>query len=834
MKKFLLSIFAVMLAVFSVQAEEATLSFANKAQRTSFSTTQQVWEQNGIKLTNDKGSSTSNVADYANPARFYKSSKITIDAPGNIDKIEFTCSGSYATALKSSIKNTEATVSVNGSVVTAIPVNTGTSFTIASLTGGQVRMTSLKVYYTVAGGDEEDNQTATPVITPNGGEITADTEITISCENEGAQIYYTINGDEPTTSSTSYSGPFTLDAPATVKAIAVADGLEASAVATAEFTFPVVCENIAAFIENADKDNNTTISGEVVVVAQSGKYLFVQDNSAKIIVYGELGKEYKAGDRLTGIKGKYTNYNGLHEMYPDTESFGEATAGDAIDPVAITLDELATTDLLTYVTISDVNVPAGSGKSYTVTDDTGTATMYNTLGIEVPAGVATITGFVGTYNTTRQLMPLIIEITEQAVNVAEPTFTPADGTTFDESLEVTIEAEEGLTVYYSTDNKETYTEGKTLNIYETTTVYAYAENADGDVSDIVSATYTKNTPVTPPAEGEATVEVNAKDYFGDATINISKIVEAPVTLTFAKNNGGTEPAYNKAGDCRIYAKGSITAACSAGNLTRIVFEVSAQGKKRLTDLTPSTGTVTIADDHSTITWEGNAPEVVLTVGEKAVYGTDGESKAGQICFTSFAATYTSGNVETPYYTLTVGETGYATLFLDFAATVPAFEDKNGVFAAKVKGNYVDLTKVEGVLPANTGVIVKAAPGEYTFTYTDKEATVDTDLKGTATAEYITPAGTAYVLGKLDGKVALYKAMLTDGKFLNNANKAYLVVANANPAAQYSFRFGEGTTGIENVESAEAVKAIFDLTGRRVEAVTAPGIYIVNGKKVIVK
>ena len=55
------------------------------------------------------------------------------------------------------------------------------------------------------------------------------------------------------------------------------------------------------------------------------------------------------------------------------------------------------------------------------------------------------------------------------------------------------------------------------------------------------------------------------------------------------------------------------------------------------------------------------------------------------------------------------------------------------------------------------------------------------------------------------------------------------------AASYSFRFdGIGTTGIENVEVENEVKAIFDLTGRRVEAITAPGIYIVGGKKVLVK
>ena len=53
------------------------------------------------------------------------------------------------------------------------------------------------------------------------------------------------------------------------------------------------------------------------------------------------------------------------------------------------------------------------------------------------------------------------------------------------------------------------------------------------------------------------------------------------------------------------------------------------------------------------------------------------------------------------------------------------------------------------------------------------------------------------------------------------------------AASYSFRFGEGTTGIENVEVESASNVIYDLTGRKVNAVER-GIYIINGKKVLVK
>ena len=49
---------------------DAVISFADVANRTAFSTESQVWEQNGIKVTNNKASATSNIADYSNPVRF--------------------------------------------------------------------------------------------------------------------------------------------------------------------------------------------------------------------------------------------------------------------------------------------------------------------------------------------------------------------------------------------------------------------------------------------------------------------------------------------------------------------------------------------------------------------------------------------------------------------------------------------------------------------------------------------------------------------------------------------------------------------------------------------
>lgn len=126
------------------QEVTATLTFDNKAKRTTFSTTQQVWTENNITVTNDKSASTTNIADYAKPVRFYANSKITVAASGNIKSIIFDCnSSSYAAALKNSIggaaevSSDKVTVYLDGSVP---------EFVVAKLTA-QVRMDAVTVTY---------------------------------------------------------------------------------------------------------------------------------------------------------------------------------------------------------------------------------------------------------------------------------------------------------------------------------------------------------------------------------------------------------------------------------------------------------------------------------------------------------------------------------------------------------------------------------------------------------------------------------------------------------------------------------------------------------------
>ena len=129
------------------EAGTYTLDFSDVANRTSYSTDEQVWEQNGIKLTNNKASSTSNVGDYSAPARFYKSTSLKIEKEG-MNKMVFLCNSGKNTGpadLKASVTDANATVTVEGMTVTITFATSVDVFEIATL-AGQVRVDLLTVY----------------------------------------------------------------------------------------------------------------------------------------------------------------------------------------------------------------------------------------------------------------------------------------------------------------------------------------------------------------------------------------------------------------------------------------------------------------------------------------------------------------------------------------------------------------------------------------------------------------------------------------------------------------------------------------------------------------
>jgi hypothetical protein len=93
---------------------------------------------------------------------------------------------------------------------------------------------SITVVYDDAGSSTET--VATPTFDPVGGTYTSAQNVTISCATSGATIYYTTNGNDPTTNSSVYSSVIPVSTTTTIKALAVMEGMNNSAIASATYT----------------------------------------------------------------------------------------------------------------------------------------------------------------------------------------------------------------------------------------------------------------------------------------------------------------------------------------------------------------------------------------------------------------------------------------------------------------------------------------------------------------------------------------------------------------------------------------------------------------------
>lgn len=162
--------------VFTASAAEtsATLSFAPDENRTSRTDTQQVWEANGIKLTNDKASSNSPIRDNLTDdhIRLYAGTNVKIEYPG-MTKIELTCpTTAYAAVWGQSDKDDNSTVVANGTAVTITFATPTDSYSITGFTA-QTRIKEMTVYAATAEStpDPEPSceHTATSAV-PNGDE----------------------------------------------------------------------------------------------------------------------------------------------------------------------------------------------------------------------------------------------------------------------------------------------------------------------------------------------------------------------------------------------------------------------------------------------------------------------------------------------------------------------------------------------------------------------------------------------------------------------------------------------------------------------------------------
>lgn len=394
------------------------------------------------------------------------------------------------------------------------------------------------------------NVVETPVIAPDGGTYYEAFDATITCATADAVIRYTTDGTEPTETSTVYTAPVTINATTTLKAKAWKTGMEASLMAAATYNFPPEVANIAAFKAASTATNNTVykIAGDVTYVFRSGRYMFVEDASAALLIYDNstpvITTTYNEGDVISGgVFGSYTLYNGMVEMVP-ARNTAEATGTPVtITPMVATIPTLVaqySTLESRLVTIENVTF-IGNKKFVNGTDTMNYYNRFSSITNDPEAGeTGSITGFLANYNGQVQLYPrddndFTIQTMEQ---VATPVITPVSGT-YVGSVEVSIScATEGAIIYYTMDgtdpdeNSGDY--GGSFVIAATSvqaapvTVKAIAMKDGMLNSEVASATYIINTVGIHDMQQQVSIYPNPTS--GDVTLDLSGLNAKTVDL----------------------------------------------------------------------------------------------------------------------------------------------------------------------------------------------------------------------------------------------------------------------------------------------------------------
>lgn len=189
--------------------------------------------------------------------------------------------------------------------------------------------------------------------------------------------------------------------------------------------------------------------------------------------------------------------------------------------------------------------------------------------------------------------------------------------------------------------------------------------------------------------------------------------------------------------------------------------------------------------------------------------------------------------------------GYASF--SWPRTLDFSETGAQAFIVTEKGSgSVRLEEVQTV-PAGTGIIVKADEGIYYPQTTDDEAAADDVssnlLTGTASGSYTVDAENVFVLSNLsNGEAGFYVA---DAGVTVAQYKAYLMLADAGDAKDGGFVFDFTPTGLKTIDNGQLMidnSPVYNLNGQRVEgsklnvqsSKLPKGVYIVNGKKVVLR
>lgn len=429
-----------------------------------------------------------------------------------------------------------------------------------------------------------------PVISPNGGNFNGPVEVTITSNN---MVFYTTDGSDPDADSEEYLQPFTVSESTVVKAIAYDTDFEASEIVTAEFVISKATDQGYPLPFDEEFDN--------------GASSFSVENPDNVAIWSAYEFNGDKGMMATGYISKtyYESEAWLVSPIIDLTTVQGATmtVKEEVNKFFTNANEEATV----WIREANVNDIPGRWAQLAFTHPTveSNKTWSAVTPVEVSlndyAGKTVQVGFKYTSTSTAAGSWAIFDVNivdnGGAVVLTAPTFTPAAGT-YEDDVEVTIEAAQGLDIRYTLDGTDPtlqstpYTEP--IVIKETTTVKAVAVvPTDGSMSPVATATYVIDRQVagesvgfdfvnnpwgiepsyTAP-EGATEEEKQAANDQGNIT---TPLVSEGVSITFDASNStskGKPRLFNSSGNVtlRIYKDQTMTIEAPAGKgIGQVIF-----------------------------------------------------------------------------------------------------------------------------------------------------------------------------------------------------------------------------------------------------------------------
>ena len=709
-----------------------------------------------------------------------------------------------------------------------------------------------------------------PTFSPAAGRYEEAQTVTISCETEGATIYYTLDGTTPTTSSTAYSEALTISETTTIKAIAVKDG-EESEVATAKYTIGTSV---------SDQDTKTFKRVASVADLEPGmRYIIAcgsKSTAAGALSNQILGSEsvkvngdiVTIGDGVSVFVLEETTNGWTFQNEESTNQYLYATAAKKLaysnTPNAWSLSDGTNGVIMTCGDYGTMLYNVSSPRFTTYTSDPSTSMIQANLYMEYSGEVE-----VEKQNVTLTFQPQVITA-KMGEDFVEPSL----------KIEPTDAA---IDVVYSSSNERVATvdasKGEVTLVAPGTAVITASFAGDDHYNAATPATYTLTVlAADQPVQGTGRYQLVTSTNDLESGKNYLIVSGAKAYNGFNTNKGdaGDVTISENVIDLSVTGNQAVPVVLSSNGSSWTIYDSEkevylgkdAAGNKNY-DLNGSS--TEPASDNLKYHWNISISSTSSATIENCNFDRYIKYNSSANMFRA----YTSGQTAVSLYkeieepvveeiTVSIGTTGYATLYYsDKNLTVP--EGVEAYTYTIIDGELMEswLYEADEVIPQGTAVILKdlvtlkegETSHDYAFTVTTTEGDVDDDnlLMGfDDDAQTVGPDGATegykfYMLSldknSTSGSVGFYYAKnCPHGEaFTSKGHKAYLPVDVTAASGKSFFLFGDaqsGTTDIDNVQSSKfkAESAdIYDLSGRKMGGgKLQPGIYIKNGRKVVVK